>query len=278
VSIGPISLRPCLALAAACAAALAPAPASAHDMFLKALRFRLPAPGPLELRVVNGTFTRSENTIDVARLAAVPVVGPAGRRELDRAAWRADGTSSAFTVEAGEPGSWVLGVSTRPSVIALTAREFEEYLASDGLPDVLGQRRRNGESGRAVKERYEEHVKALVQVGDRPGEGFATPLGSPVEIVPLDDPYALRPGAAFRFRALVDGAPAPGQLVQFGGRTATGGRIPLRSLRTGADGIGRIVVAPAGTWYVKFIHMRRLEGDPEADYHSRWASLSFEVR
>jgi hypothetical protein len=32
-----------------------------------------------------------------------------------------------------------------------------------------------------------------------------------------------------------------------------------------------------GTWYIKFIHMARVQGDT-VDYEPKWASLTFEVR
>ena len=33
-----------------------------------------------------------------------------------------------------------------------------------------------------------------------------------------------------------------------------------------------------GRWYLKFIHMARLEGSPDIDYESKWATLTFAVR
>jgi hypothetical protein len=273
----PPATRPALALLVALAA-LAPLRGLGHDMFLKAASFFVPEQGVLDMQLVNGTFSKSENTIGKDRLADVTVLGPAGRSAVDLAAWKAEGATSVFRVKAGAAGTYLLGVSTRPSTIPLTAKAFNEYLASDGMPDVLAARRRDGQLGRAVRERYQKHVKALVQVGQRPGDGFATPLGYPVEVVPLENPYALKPGATLRFRALVDGRPAANQLVQVGGRTADGGRIEMQGLRTDAEGIGRVALTAAGTWYVKFIDQRRLVGDAEADYASRWASLSFALR
>ena len=77
---------------------------------------------------------------------------------------------------------------------------------------------------------------------------------------------------------MVDGKPAAGQYVLYGGRTVGGGRIEQRNVRSGADGTAEIKISAAGTWYIKFINMTKLTGDAEANYESKWATLTFAVR
>jgi uncharacterized GH25 family protein len=252
--------------------------ALAHDMFLKPDRFFVPEHSAIDLALINGTFTKSENSIARNRLQDISVVGPAGRSRVDTSAWKAAGDTSFYSVTAGAAGTYVLGVSTRPNIIALTGAEFTEYLTSDGIPDVLAARTRDGESNAAVRERYQKHVKAMVQVGDARSDDYAAALGYPAEIIPVENPYALKVGATLHFRTLVDGKPVGNQYVQFGGRTTSGGRIAMKAVRSNAEGIGEIRLGSGGTWYVKFINMARLTGDSEADYESKWASLTFAVR
>jgi uncharacterized GH25 family protein len=252
--------------------------AAAHDMFLKPAQFFVAENATLDLALINGTFTSSANSIARNRLADISVLGPAGRTHVDTSAWKADGDTSFVSVKAGPAGTYVLGVSTKPNIIALTGKEFNEYLESDGIPDVLAARTRDGELGRAVKERYQKHVKAIVQVGEARSEHYATALGYPAEVIPVDNPYTLKAGATFRFKTVVDGKPVANQYVQYGGRTAAGGRIAMKAVRTNAEGIGEIKLSPAGTWYVKFINMTPVTGDPEASYASKWGSLTFAVR
>jgi len=252
--------------------------AVAHDMFLKPDRFFVAENAPLDLVLINGTFTKSENSIARNRLLDISVLGPAGRTRIDTSAWKADGDTSFFSTKAGGAGTYVMGVSTRSNIIALTGKEFNEYLESDGIPDVLAARKRDGELDRAVKERYHKHVKAMVQVGEARSDHYATALGYPAEIIPVENPYTLKAGSTFRFKTMVDGKPAGNQYVQYGGRTPNGGRIEMKAVRSNAEGIGEIRISGPGTWYVKFINMTRLSGDPEADYESKWASLTFAVR
>ena len=256
---------------------LAAAVASAHDMFLKPARFFVAENAEVLIRVINGTFSKSENSIARARVRDISIVGPTGRQQLDTAGWSAAGDTSTFRARTAGAGTYVLGASTRPNVIALEAKDFNLYLRDDGIPDVLEARRRAGALDRPARERYSKHVKGLIQVGRERSDHFATELGYPAELVPLDNPYALISGRALRVRTLVDGQPSANQFVLYGGRTPAGGRIAQRSVRSDSAGEARIPLRGRGIWYVKFINMVPVQGDT-VDYESKWATLTFEVR
>lgn len=251
--------------------------ASAHDMFVKPARFFVAENAEVLVRVLNGTFSKSENSIARPRVRDISVVGPAGRQQLDTASWSADGDTSTFRVRTGAAGTYVIGASTRPSVIALEAKDFNLYLREDGIPDMLEARRRAGELERPARERYWKHVKALIQVGSERSEHFTTELGYPAELVPLGNPYTLTSGRTLQVRTLVDGQPAANQFVLYGGRTPKGGRIAQRSVRSDSTGVARITLRSRGVWYIKFINMVPVVGDT-VDYESKWATLTFEVR
>lgn len=251
--------------------------AAAHDMFLKPARFFAPENTDVLVRVLNGTFSKSENAIARPRVGDFSVVSPAGRTPLDTSAWSADGDTSTFRVRTGASGTYVIGASTRPSIIPLTGAEFNEYLRSDGIPDVLAARRSGGELDLPARERYHKHVKAIIQVGSTRTDHYATVLGYPAEVVPLVNPYSLSAGRVLRVRTMVDGAPMGNQFVLYGGRTANGGRIQQRSVRSDSAGVARIPLRVAGTWYIKFINMTRMQGD-SVDYESKWATLTFQMR
>lgn len=251
--------------------------AAAHDMFLKPTRFFAPENSEVRVRVLNGTFTKSENSIARNRLADVSVVSPRGRTALDTAEWSASGDTSTFHIHTRGAGTYVLGASTRPNVIALSADDFNLYLKEDGIPDVLAARQERGELATPARERYHKHVKAIIQVGDARSDHYATALGYPAEIVPIENPYALGPGASLRVRTLVDGKPVAGQHLIYGGVAADETPIAPRSLRSDAQGVATLQLTAAGTWYAKFINMTRVQGDT-VDYESKWASLTFQVR
>ncbi|MBL0169653.1 MAG: DUF4198 domain-containing protein [Gemmatimonadaceae bacterium] len=233
----------------------------------------------VRMPVLNGTFSRSENSIEWERVADLAVLSPAGRARMDSARWDTRTDTSWLSVTTGSTGTYVVGLSTRPREFRLEAKEFNQYLADDGIPDVLAARRANGLLTSAARERYSKHIKTIFQVGETRSTGWQTVLGYPAELVPLENPYALATGQTLRLRCLVDGKPVANQLVLVGGRVGAVGdvRLASRSLRSASDGTVTVPLDRAGRWYVKFIHMVPVT-DGKVDYESKWATLTFEVR
>ena len=253
----------------------------AHDLFLKPEAFFVQPNGAVLVHVLNGTFTTSEGGVARDRLRDLSVASPSGVTHPDTSSWQASEKSSAWRIPVGAPGTYVLGASVRPRTLRLEAKDFNAYLREDGIPEVLERRRSRGELDRPAWERYSKHVKSLVQVGDlRSGaDVVGTAFGHPAELVPLDNPYALARGGVLRVRALVDGAPVPGQLVLAGGQTTAGKRIPERGVRTDQQGVARVPLHQQGVWYVKFIRMQPVtQAGDSVDYESKWATLTFAVR
>lgn len=276
----PISLRSLRSIAIALALIVASvALAFAHDLFLKPNAFFIAPHDTVRVTVLNGTFSSSEGSVTRDRLIDLAIVGPDGRTKGDTTTWTGKGKTSHWAPRVGAGGTYVLGASLRPRIIALAAKQFNEYLASDGLPDILAARKTAGELGKASRERYSKHVKAIVQSGDAHTASYGTVLGYPAEIVPLDNPYAVGKGT-LRVRALVDGAPMAAQVVIAGGRSPTGARLSEQTVRTDAHGVANIAVNAPGVWYVKFIRMVRVPASAKdsVDYESKWATMTFAVR
>ena len=187
--------------------------------------------------MLNGTFEKSENSITRNRLRDLSVVGPSGLTHPDTSAWSDTGDTSVFVFRTGAAGTYVVGASTLPRTLRMEAKAFNEYLASDGVTDMLESRKRSNELTKPSHERYSKHVKTLLQVGDARTPGFDTVLGYPAEVVPLDNPYATKVGGVVRARTLVDGRPVANQLVMSGGRTPSGARLPVSNVRSGPDGV-----------------------------------------
>jgi uncharacterized GH25 family protein len=253
---------------------------AAHDLFLKPDSFFAAPGGTITVRVLNGTFSESENAITRDRLRDISLVTPSGVTHPDTSQWddRTDPTMAVLHVRVASSGTYVIGASVQPREITVEARDFDTYLATVGVPDVLEARRKRKEFNWPVRERYSKHVKAVVQVGDRRTDGYGRDFNYPAELIPLDNPYALRAGGTLRVRALVGGGPVAKQLVIAGGLTPSGAPIPQRFVRTDKAGIARVSVSQRGAWYVRFIHMERATTDTTIDYESNWATLTFGVR
>jgi hypothetical protein len=248
----------------------------AHDLYLKLETYFVPPNSAVRVVVLNGTFSTSEGPVTPDRLLDLSLVGPVQRRAMARTAWEPSGDSTWLTVQTGAPGTYVIGASLGPRQIALGADEFNSYLKQDGVPDILNARTLNGELGLAVRERYEKHVKAVLQVGDTRTDAYAMVLGYPAEIVPLSNPYTAKIGDTLAVRVLVDGKPVASQMLLSGGER-DGQPIGDNYARSDADGVARFPLSETGKWYIKFIHMVPVSGD-SVNYESKWATLTFELR
>jgi hypothetical protein len=227
--------------------------------------------------LLNGTFDASENAIARPRFADIAMVGPAGRVTFDTTVVSARHDSTFLALRTGAPGTYAIGVSTRPNIIAMSGEQFHEYLQEEGLDHVIEARRRASTARDSVRERYAKHVKALVQVGEARTASFGTPLGYAAELVPLDNPYAWTRGGTLRFRAVVGGAPVPGLAVISGGRSSADSAFARRALRTDSGGIVTLVPSGPGLWYLTFIHIGTVSA-PDRNYQSEWATITFQLR
>jgi hypothetical protein len=249
-----------------------------HDLFLKLDSYFLETNSRASVRLLNGTFQSSEGIVRRDRMRDVTVLTPAGRTSplLAANSWADDDKMTTLELQTGGPGTYVVGISTKPREIDLKAAEFNDYLAHDGIPDILAVRRKNRELNRDVRERYSKHVRAVFQVGDARSEQFKTPLNYPVEIIPQRNPYLLKVNQILPVLCTLDGKPLPNQFVMAGweGRD---GKLKSISTRTDRNGIARFRLSSAGKWYVKMIHMTPIK-EPGINYESKWATLTFEIR
>lgn len=269
-----------LARAAALAALLLLSGATvlaAHDLFIKLTASFVRPGAAVRAPVLNGTFSSSTNAVARSRIADLSLVTPGGRERLDTTAVDASRDTTFLALRTGGAGTYVVALSTRPNNIDLSGKDFTGYLREEALTGVIAARKQAGTSADSVTERYSKHVKAVFQVGDARSDGYQTVLGYPAELVPLDNPYSLKPGGTLRVRCLVDGKPAAGLAVLAGGRRPDGSRLRRLEVASDADGIASVPLASRGHWYVKFIHMAKVD-EPGVEYESKWATLTFELR
>ncbi len=268
------------------------ATARAHDMFLKLESFYLEPNSSAVVSLVNGTFDLSENTITRDRMTDVSIVSPEGVRHPPMSVWRdtaahhwdPDSVDTALLpFDTGRSGTYVIALSTSPTVFTLEDTAFNSYLVHDGVLDVLEDRKANGKMGDDATERYSKHVKALVQVGGTRSAEFSHELGYPAEFVPLQNPYDLGVGDNLEVKFLRAGQPVANQLVyasseRYHGHDDAGGHTVSVTTRTNGQGVATIPLSEGGRWFIRTIHMVETTAEPDVDYESNWATLTFEIR
>lgn len=254
------------------------ATAFGHDLFLKLDSYFVGVNEKISIKILNGSFQNSEGAVNFARLQDVSVVSPSGKRTNPKEAdYTKDQTTAFLNLQPTEAGTYVVGVSTMPRELDLKAKDFNDYLEEDGIPDTIAERKKKKELAKDVRERYSKHVKTIFQAEDKQSENFKTILGYPVEIVPQNNPYSLNAGGTLSILCLKDGKPLAGQLVLTGREDESGKLIVGISVRTDKKGFAKVRIDGSGKWYAKFINMTRLD-DPKVNYESKWATLTFGIR
>lgn len=251
--------------------------ASGHDLFLKLDSYFLQPHSPATVRLLNGTFTRSDGLVARERFRDVSLMADGSRSSgAESFLWRDEDKTSLLEFQTGGSGTYVVAVSSNPKEIDLKAADFNDYLRHDGIPDTLAARQKNKELTRDVRERYSKHVRAVFQVGDKLTDDYKQPLGYPVEIIPQQNPYALRVGQTIAVLCTREGKPLVNQFV-IAGWESPAGKLHSIAVRTDANGLARFKLGAPGKWYIKMIYMTPL-ADPKLNYESQWATLTFEIK
>ncbi len=251
---------------------LIPSLVSAHDLWI--IPPEAVAGKPTTIRAVSGTkFPKSDHAPDPAKFARRVVVLPDGtEKKLEAAGIEGDYGLLRFTP--ADAGIYAVAVETTPKIIKLEATAFNEYLVSDGLPHIFLLRSKEGTLDRPATEQYTKSPKALVRVGAG-GKGDPTkPVGLPLEIIPLKNPFTSKPGDALKIRVLFKGKP----LVEanLGWDHPGGGDSPVGTVRTDEKGEALVPVAKAGLMTIRLTHMTRPRA-AEYEWESFWTTLTFLV-
>ena len=257
---------------------------TSHDMFLRLDNYFLAPDTQATILLYNGTFDRSDNVIDRDRMQDVSLVAEGTRTAVDTADWTERDSTTVLHFTTGGVGTYVAGVSTRARSIELAAQSFNDYLAHDGVTDMLDSRRQNDRLGDDAVERYSKHVKTIFQVGDRRTDDWKTPLDYPIEFVPLSNPYDLHVGGSLSVRLYLRGEPLSGQLVLIGNdhehaHTHDGGADHEHTgteVRTDSEGTLTVPITSDGTWHLRTIFMTEV-AEEGLTHESNWATLTFAV-
>lgn len=220
-------------------------------------------------------FPESLSAVTPDRLDGAWIIDANGRRDMKNAT--VDGNSLAFPVRFENPGVALAAVAVKPKFIHLEAKDFNEYLDHDGLPQILELRKKRGELEKEGREMYAKFAKAILRVGEGGPSDLATkPAGLRIEIVPLENPTQL--GSVVNglpVRVLFEGKPLEGVFVY---PLAEGAEEYETGYETDADGKAQVPLKAAGLWSLHCIYMRPYADKNEADWESFFATVTFQVQ
>ncbi|WP_460582361.1 DUF4198 domain-containing protein [Hymenobacter arcticus] len=272
---------------------LLPAAALAHEFWLQPTSYRVAVGAAVPLRLLVGQNFAGETwprpTRRVRRFVRMGPSGAADSTDL-RPALLADSVTPAMRCPT--PGTHLVALTSQPAFMELPAAQFTAYLREEGLGPALRQREEDGQTAtKPGREAYRRCAKALVLATSGPrlapaaaDTAFRRVLGLPLELVPEQNPYRLRPGAALTVRVLAQGQPVPGALVQVWQAeirsSAQPSAAPIVShFTTHTNAQGRVLLRLPGAGPYLLATVRMEAAPPQlanrADWLSTWASLTF---
>ncbi len=251
---------------------------SSHELFLKSDNYFLNANEESELFLFNGTFDKSENSISRDRIRSAKIIGPDYQFLPSQEDYYDKDDISYLRFKTGKGGTYLAGISTLPSEISLSADEFNEYLEHEELRAIIAERKLKAISNKPAREKYSKHVKAILQVDDERSNHYKKELAYPIEFIPQTNPYELNKGDRLWFLLLKDAKPLAKHVVHYGSHSGSGNNSDHeRSVMTDEKGLFSIKPDKAGKWYIATIHMTECD-EPDIDYESNWATLTFEIK
>jgi hypothetical protein len=250
----------------------------AHEFWLRPTRFVLAPGSRVHLgRWVGANFQGSRWPGLSARLEQLLHFQPgtAAPADLTAAARQTDTLQTTVTLTA--PGVHLLALQTTEAAITLPAAEFEAYLKEEGLSDISWQRKQRKQQALPGRELYRRCAKTLVLAGAAAAADttFRRRVGHPLEILPEQNPYILRPGASLTLLVLSAGRPAPNQSVHAWLRPTDGHPPQDFILRTNQNGRALLRMQYPADVLLAAVRMERAPAPAPADWRSTWASLTF---
>ncbi|GAB4129311.1 MAG: hypothetical protein OHK0045_07180 [Raineya sp.] len=188
-----------------------------------------------------------------------------------------DTNRRSIKVPLAQEGTNILVLQNKPSKIELEAEKFNAYLKEDGLEEILAYRKQNGLENTSGREIYERCAKLLFKVGKMHDKNFSRMTNLPLEIVPLNNPYAgdleKQKSRKVYFKVYFQGKPVANLSVKFWQKF--GNELLKQEAKTSKYGEVTFEFLTKGKIMISAVKMIPHTKPEEADWHSYWASLVF---
>ncbi|MDX2198703.1 MAG: DUF4198 domain-containing protein [Phycisphaerae bacterium] len=247
--------------------------ASAHEFWLEPSKHNVAVNERIDLQwMVGENFQGEAKPRDLSRMVRFEAFSNATREAI----LGIEKKTPAGILRPITAGDLMLIYESNATRIVLEAPKFDAYLAEEGLESIRAERAGKGEADKPGSESYSRCCKSFVRVGNGPAVAFDKPVGMPLELVPLSDPFAAKKGDKLRVRLLLRGRPLANAQLSYFSREAGGKR---QTLKTDAAGEAQIELKDSGRWLISVVHMERADPakTPDTDWQSWWASMTLEV-
>ncbi len=251
--------------------------AAAHDYWLAPQNYRPSAGKPVPVRLLVGDEFESEieRTLKKSNTVRFQLLDAQGQ-SVDLLKTSAEGQKPLIQLSLPQPGAYLLALQRNWARIEMEAEKFHHYLEHEGLTQVIQLRKDSGEADKPASERYRRYLKSLLLADGVGGDTWKKQLGHRLEILPLADPSAIKPGAMLPVQVLFESKPlADVQVAAMGRRDRK--KVTINRARTDAKGRVELKIDHSGEWIVRLVYLRRCVEPEEADWESFWAAMTFGV-
>lgn len=156
----------------------------------------------------------------------------------------------------------ILETEASPSLVAVTFDNGYWVETADGWENISKQ---EVDSYISSSHTY-KYTKALYQWSS----SFTQPVGLNLEIIPLDNPFTLNPGEAFKIKVLYEKEPLSQVKLTYNGSEGN-------VIETDENGIATISLSDSNLHYVEVNHRYSIENNPKADEVAHSSTLTFEL-
>lgn len=250
--------------------------ATAQEFWLHPSQYHVSPGAPVYVQRLVGQRLRGTRWTGTAqRVAKLLHYAPNDTLDLTQTATQHDSLQTTFSLN--EAGTHLIGFTSTEAASTQSATDFNNYLKQEGLDFVLMMRQKRKQLDQPARETYSRCAKTLVQVGTATAGPFNAVLGQGLELVPEQNPYALRPGAPITVRVLENGQPLRGQLVRAWVQAGPASQAATaQMLYTSGEGrvLVRLPVQPTEV-LITTVRMHPHPDPKTADWQSIWATLTF---
>jgi uncharacterized GH25 family protein len=254
-------------LIAAALLALVPAsPAWAHDTWIVMQDYVVRPAAPAVLTIVS------------SHLPVAPAKDALARDRVAKIAFvRPDGTELMAVDEKTEQYRTAAVLQTKGTYLAAAQQQGGFYSKT---PDGSAPGKTKKDLPNVTSCRFsEKFAKALFTVGGPGGSSFSRVLGHPMELVPQDDPAALKAGDTLRVKVLSSGKAAANTVVfgTYAGFSDNPGTFAYTT-STDKDGIAKIKLIKNGLWLLLAKEESGYSDPSVCDKAAKSGSLTFLVK
>lgn len=254
---------------------------AAHDFWIVPTAFSVRAGETLEINGQTGTsFPSSVSAVAPERVAEARLVGASSDERIADLSVREK--SLVLRHRPTTAGQRIVAVALASRAARTTPERLQRYIALEGAPELAERYAREGAYPRtdSLTQTSAKFAKTVVQVGRRGPRAFARVVGHPLELVPVNDPAALRAGDTLVVRLLYRGRPVAGAHLHAGAAPRDSAHAATRkdlSLTTNTDGVARVPLGEAGLWNVRSLHGAPAPGST-GEWEVFFATLVFTAR